>query len=101
MSATDDSNDPDPAAMIDRMAEDYAAKLAEHCESVVIITTFSKPATGPEGPRTGLVAAARGNYYAQQGSVTAWLEGNPEFDQPPAPPKRPTDDGDEWKGADA
>lgn len=89
---------PDPFEAIDAMLEDAAARIAEHVDSVVIICTFPRPANDSLGPRTGLVAAARGNYYAQQGSVVQWLKGNPEFEQP-APPKA-DDDGEEWKGAD-
>lgn len=93
-------DDPtDPTEAIDRMALDMAAKLAELCDSVVIVCTYPKPANDDLGPRTGLMAASRGNYYAQQGSVTQWLKGNPEF-EPVAEP-RPPDDGDEWKGAEA
>lgn len=99
--STDPADNPDPAAGIDRMAEDMAAKLAEHCDSVVIICTFAKPAEDRDGPRTGLIAAARGNWYAQQGSVAAWLDGNPEFEQPAPPKPRADDDGEAWKGGGA
>lgn len=93
---------PDPFEAISRMADEAAAKLAEHCDSVVIVCTFPRPAEDRLGPRTGLVAGVAGNYYAQQGSVAAWLDGNPEFDAPPTPPKpRADDDGEAWKGGEA
>ena len=56
--------DPDDArdAMLDR----HAAALAEHFDSVIIITTR-------HGEGTGMYARGAGNFYAQLGSARDWV----------------------------
>lgn len=88
--------------LVERMAEAAAARLAEHCDSVVVIVTYARPAEGPEGPRTGIYKAGRGNFYAQQGSTAEWLrQSREQTDYPTPDPDDGDDDGEQWKGAEA
>lgn len=82
--------------MIAKQVEAAAARLAEHCDSVVVIVTYARPAEGPEGPRTGIYKGGRGNYYAQRGSTEEWLRLSAADTE-----VTPTEDdnaGEEWKG---
>ena len=63
---------------IQRLAENYAAKLGEHCESVLIVATFHSSKnqhcpTHPEGDSCRLVTRS-GSYYANRSLLECFMK---------------------------
>lgn len=57
---------------LDKMVEDAAAQLSEHCDSVRIFVT--KHAVDGESDVTIAFDHGRGNIHAQVGQVMEWLD---------------------------
>lgn len=56
------------------MVDEFAEKLSEHCDSVIIICTTYDGEGADGGSCTRVICKRRGNYYATKGVVTEWLE---------------------------
>lgn len=51
-----------------KMADDAAAVLCEHCDSVQIIVTYR------DGKEAGAFGRGAGNWFARYGSVVDWVD---------------------------
>lgn len=54
---------------VSQLADECAAKLLEHLDSVIIIGTVYDSENG-----TRVICKRSGNYYATKGAITEWLE---------------------------
>lgn len=78
----------------DRLIGNYATKMGEHFDAVLILVSHT------EGRSTGMGAASHGNYYAKRGMAMEWLAREDERSRIDVRPVM-DDDSDDWKTAGA
>lgn len=69
MNAFDDNEKPREYTEIEKLVQDAANKIGEHCDSVRIFVTFPSASPG----HTASYTYGSGNVYATQGHVQDWL----------------------------